>query len=309
MTHDLGSHMAFEFYARDKYQFGVDVIQNIGPYGYLSYPYDYSGILGTQKVLFGIMFGLAAAWYALEARKYFSSMAAKAVWFLAIFLTLVPRYQELDPVGNLFVLLAGHQLLLGDRGRKGRVVSDAALCVFLGLFCMLKITEVMLTCLLVMLIVFERIRTRRFLDLACNLGCIGFTVALLWTVAGQKFSNVGAFVRGAMAFSNGYNEALATVGKPEMIWLGMTVLSLFAVFNFLRVLKFRTYWHRLPTSLFEGACLFLVWKHGHVRAGHEALFWAFIIQAAALLFMAHEAQFAEGEVKKRGRHPHGRKRT
>jgi hypothetical protein len=300
MTHDLGSHMAFEFYAHAKYQFGVDVIQNIGPYGYLSYPYDYSGILGTQKVLFGILFGLAAAWYALDARRYFSSTAGKAVWFLAIFLALVPRYEELDPLSNLFVLLAGHHLLLGDRGRKGRMVSDTVLCAFLGLFCLMKITEVMLTFLLVMLIAFERVRTRRFVDLACNLGCIGFTVLLLWLAAGQKISNAAEFVRGAMAFSKGYNESLANVGPPEMVWLGLTVLGLFVVVNILRVLKFRMYWHRLPTSLFESACLFLVWKHGYVRSGHEFMFWAFIVQAAALLFMAHEGELAQGGSGKPG---------
>ena len=110
-THDLGSHMSFEFYARAKSQFGVDVIQNVGPYGYLNYPYDYSGILPVPKLLFGILFGLAAAWYVLEARKYFFSTAAKTVWFLSVFLTIVPGSEELDPVSNLFILLAGHHLL------------------------------------------------------------------------------------------------------------------------------------------------------------------------------------------------------
>lgn len=289
MTHDLGSHMTFEYYAYNKAQWGVDVIQNVGPYGYLNYPYDYSGILPTPKLLFGIFFGLTLAWYALDARRYFYSTAGKIIWFLSMFLALVTRYEELDPISGLFMLLAAHQLLIFERDRPRRFVSDAVLCFFLGLMALMKSTNVMLVFALAILIVVERIRTRRFLDLACNLGCLGATTLGLWILAGQKISNAGAFMSGAAAFSKGYNEALSMAGRPEMVWLALVVVALFAAMNILRLVKFRTYHHRLLTAAFEAACLFIIWKHGHVRAGHEAYFWAFIIQAAPLLFMAHEA--------------------
>ena len=74
---------------------------------------------------------------------------------------------------------------------------------------------------------------------------------------------------------------------------GGAVLGAFAVVNILRVMKFRIYGHRLFTAFFECACLFVVWKHGHNRAGHEVMFWEFIIPAAPLLFMAHEAPMSE----------------
>ncbi len=292
-THDPGSHMAFEFYAHAKYHFGVDVIQNVGPYGYLNYPYDYSGILPVQKLVFGILFGLVMAWYVLDARRYFYSTAGKVIWILAIFLTLVPRFEELDPLCSIFILLAGHELLFFERDRPTRFFSDVVLCILLALLALMKSTNVMLVALLFVLIIVERVRTRRYLDLACNVGCIGITTCLLWTFAGQKFSNVPAFMRGAAAFSKGYNEALSFAGKPEMVWLALVVVGLFAAVNVLRVLKFQTYRHRLLTVIFETACFFIVWKHGHVRAGHEGFFWAFIIPAAPLLFLAHEAPDAE----------------
>ncbi len=287
-THDPGSHMAFEFYAKHKYQFGVDVVQNVGPYGYLSYPYDYSGILPMQKLLFGILFGLTLAWFALEARRYFFSTTGKVIWFLAIFLVLVPHYEELDPISELFILLAGHQLLLFGRDQPGRFVSDAVLCIFLGLLVLMKSTNVMLAGVLSVFIVVERLRTRRYLDLACNLGCLGISTCVFWALAGQKFSNVAAFMRGAAVFSKGYNEALSHAGYPEMVVLGLMPPTLFAVVNVLRILKFRIYGPRLLTSVFEAACIFVVWKHGHVRSGHEGFYWAFVIPAAPLLFLAHE---------------------
>jgi hypothetical protein len=292
-THDPGSHMAFEFYAKHHYQFGVDVVQNVGPYGYLSYPYDYSGILPTQKLMFGILFGLALAWFALEARRYFFSPAGKIIWFLGIFLALTPRYEELDPISELFVLLAGHQLLLHGRGRPGRFVSDAVLCVILSLLALMKSTNVMLVSVLAMFIVVERVRTRQFLDLLCNIGCLGIATCAFWLLAGQKFSNVAAFMRGAAAFSKGYNEALSHAGYPEMVLLGLVPPALFAAVNILRVLKLRIYSQRLLTSVFEAACVFVVWKHGHVRSGHEGFYWAFVIPAAPLLFLAHEKPLPE----------------
>ena len=69
------------------------------------------------------------------------------------------------------------------------------------------------------LVVAERIRTRRWLDLACSAGAFGVTASVLWFLAGQRASNVAAFVSGAIAFSKGYNEALSFAGKPEMVWL------------------------------------------------------------------------------------------
>jgi hypothetical protein len=286
--HDTGSQMSFEFYARAKYQFGLDVIQNVGPYGYLQYPHVYSGILPAQKLVFGIAFGLVAAWFALGARRYFSTTAGQVVWFLAIFLQLVTADEQLDPISDLLILMAGHHLLMSDGRGALRYIQDAVLCVFLGLMFLLKSTNVLVLGMLMLLVIFERVRTRRFLALAGNLGCFVITALLLWIHAGQKISNAAAFMRGAMEFSKGYNEALYMIGQVEMVWLALVVLALFALINLLRVWRFRTYWHRLPTSVFEAACLYIIWKHGYVRADHAALFWSFMLPAAPLLFLAHE---------------------
>jgi hypothetical protein len=292
--HDLGSQMSFEFYARAKYQFGLDVIQNVGPYGYLQYPNAYSGILPTQKLVFGIMFGLVVAWFALEARRYFATRAGQVTWFLGLFFAMVMPSEELDMVTDIFIFLAAHHLLISARKGALKFIMDAVLSVFLGLLFLLKSTNVLLIGLLLALVVVERIRTRRFLDLAWNLGCVGITALALWIHAGQKVSNAASFMRGAMAFSKGYNEALSTIGKPQMVWLGLIVLALFAAINLLRVWQFRAYWHRLTTSVFEAACLFIIWKHAYVRAGHEVFLWSTMIPASPLLFLAHERPSAAG---------------
>jgi len=297
MTHDLGSDMSFEFYAKAKYQFGRDVIQNVGPYGYLQNPHSYSGILPTQKLLFGVLFGMTVAWFALGARRYFATTTAKAVWFLTLFFTLVLSQEQLDPICDLFALLAGHHLLLSDRTRGRRFIEDAVICVVFGLLILMKITNLMTFGLLLMLVAVERVRTRQFVDLACNLACLGVSTVLLWLLAGQKFSNVFAFMRSAKEFSKGYNEALATYGNPVTVWLGVIVIIAFVAFNALRFLQWHKYSRRLTTTVFEAGCIFVIWKHGYVRSDHGGFFWASILTAAPLLFLAHERPLSGGSPK------------
>ena len=241
-----------------------------------------------------MLFGLTVAWFALAARRYFATTTAKAVWFLTLFFTLVLSQEQLDPICDLFLLLAAHHLLLSDRTHRRRFIEDAVMCVFFGLLVLMKITNLMVICLLLMLVAVERVRTRQFKDLACHIGCFGGSVVLLWLVAGQKLSNIPAFMRGAKEFSKGYNEALATFGNPVTVWLGVIAIMTFVVFNVLRFLQWRTYSRRLTTTLFEAGWIFVIWKHGYVRSDHGGFFWASILTAAPLFFLAHERPFSGG---------------
>jgi hypothetical protein len=293
-THDRGSRMSFEYYAHARYQFGVDVIQNIGPYGYLQFPRDYSGILPAQKFLFGIVFALILAWLALSARLYFSSLPAKIIWFLAIILAPIPAGEDLDQLIYLFILLSANHLLLADRSKPAGFILDAIICVFLALLCLMKSTNTMLIGLLMVLVVFQRMRGRQYLHLACNLGIFWIATLVLWVLAGQKLPNFPQFMRGAMLFSSGYNEAMALVvaDESQLVSLALAMIGLFVAVNVFRFRHFRKYFFRLPLTVFEAACLFIVWKHGFVRADHAIYFWYFAMSAGPLLFLAHEGLLA-----------------
>jgi hypothetical protein len=187
----------------------------------------------------------------------------------------------------LFILLCAHHLLLSDRSRSSRFLLDAFLCLFMGLLCLMKSTNTMLIGLLMALVVFDRLRNRRYLDLACNLGGVTVVACLLWILAGQKVCHFPQFMRGAMIFSSSYNEALALPAQTQLIYLGLVAIALFALANALRLWQFRLYQFRLPVTVFEAACLFIAWKHGYVRHG-GFIFWLFVISASPLLFLAHE---------------------
>ena len=76
--------MSYELDAKHGYQFGVQVIQNVGPYGYLQFPDLYSGLLATQKVIFIIAFAAIFSAMVLLASRYFATPLALALWLLPV---------------------------------------------------------------------------------------------------------------------------------------------------------------------------------------------------------------------------------
>ena len=50
-SHDLGSQACIDYWVEKKVQFGVDLIQNVGPLGGLSYPTLFSGYDAKEKML------------------------------------------------------------------------------------------------------------------------------------------------------------------------------------------------------------------------------------------------------------------
>ena len=79
-SHDLGGYLCNEFYVQHGYQFGVDTVQNTGPYGYLHYMRDYAGTLVGSKVIFAVAFAAMFSVMILSACKYFATRSAVVLW-------------------------------------------------------------------------------------------------------------------------------------------------------------------------------------------------------------------------------------
>jgi hypothetical protein len=297
--HDAGSHLSFEFYAQQHYQFGVDVIQNVGPYGYLQYPRDYSGLLPLRKLAFQVAFGLLCAGLTIRARRYFASAVAKVLFIGAIVFAppSLPGYGDFDPVVYLFLLLAAHHLLTRDRYGSPPLL-DAATLLALAVVSLMKTTNLALVGWLMTLVVLQRLRTRRFAGAAGDAATFVIAFLLLWMLAGQHLSNLGAFAYGAFAFTTGYNEMMMAGGLPHegaLLALALGVIGVFAVCNLWRLARGQAGLARIPLTLFEASCLFVVWKHAFVRADHAIYFAHFAVSASALLFLAHEARRTPAE--------------
>ena len=51
VDHFYSSIHMFEYAFSNRFQFGIDIIDNVGPYGYLHYPYIYTGGAYWTKTL------------------------------------------------------------------------------------------------------------------------------------------------------------------------------------------------------------------------------------------------------------------
>ena len=56
LNHDAGSVALLDFWAKNNFSYGNEIIQNVGPFGFLIYPYQYTGLLDEERYFFTIFF-------------------------------------------------------------------------------------------------------------------------------------------------------------------------------------------------------------------------------------------------------------
>ena len=219
-SHDLGSQMSYEFYARHGYQFGVDVIQNVGPYGYLQFPAVYSGLLTTRKVIFLVAFAAIFSAMVLLASRYFATPLALALWLLPVvtmqfaigpLIDSLPLgtgvFSVLDSIFYLFLLLAGHHLLTRERDGFS-VFFDMLLLVLLALISLTKGTNLMLVAAIMAVTLLQDLKHKMPRRAPCEAGCFAAAVVLFWLLARQRLANFPRFLLGFLSFSKGYSETM-----------------------------------------------------------------------------------------------------
>ncbi|MES2206989.1 MAG: hypothetical protein V4525_09370 [Pseudomonadota bacterium] len=114
---------------------------------------------------------------------------------------------------------------------------------------------------------------------------------IIWVACGQTFGNLIDFWQGSIAFSKGYAENMA---KYEPI--SIRVIGIFTVLCALSTIVIKNFYHvknlssgfflsRIGLVAIEGIIVFIIWKHGFVRAdGHMLTFLRFFACAYPLLF-------------------------
>lgn len=292
-TCDLGGQMAFDYCAKNRYQVGIDIVHIIGPYGFLQYPHTYSGFLVAEKAVFGIFFGAMFSLLVLRACRYFSGRLAQGIWLLAVIPTAIPA----DPGGAgpdvlyyLTILMAAHHLLTRDRYASSRLF-DLVLLTLLTLLALTKGTNLILVTLLMGALVCWHVQRRRYRAIAWEYGAVGAAFLVFWVLAGQHLENIPRFLLGMFSITSGYNEAMAlsVPGSEYLVGLALGVWAVFFAATAVRLWFFRRFLERALLIGFEFALLFLVWKHGYIRADQHLMhFWTFVPAASVLWFIAHE---------------------
>lgn len=297
IDHDLSSSASLDYFATQRIQFGTDLVQNVGPLGWVHYGYAYAGFAHAPELALKSLIRVALAMLVLWACTRFRNWPVRAVWLLA-FVVLLPIESETlsldanEVCAYLSAYLSG-LVLLGISKDRGSVLRAVPVLLFLAFLALMKHTLLMVSAFIVLAVVLERLRHREGRTaLALVLGYV-CSLCLIWVLSGQRLANLPLFGLGVVRFTGGYNEAMALPAVAPSTSLGLVVLGSLAALILLRVLR-RT--QSTAKTVIDAFFLFVVWKHAFVRADaeHVMIFFHAAVFLALLFGLAFEWPRKEG---------------
>jgi hypothetical protein len=254
-------------------QFGTEITFSYGPLGFLLTPY-WSPSVPWLRIGTDIALALAVA-----AGICLAVWRTGLLWRCITISTFTLLAANADPRSELLVfagLLCWGLLCLACSGPPLilALIGFISLVVFASLA---KITLLFpaalslgaLTCLFFL-------SGKPRIALGLLLGCLALFV-LTWMVLGQNLFNLGSFLVRGFVISAGYTQTMWAEPFPSMLLPGiLTVLltgSVIGVRSWTAVTsKERNhFWQRIVLLIWLLGLLFIIWKHGFVRAGRDHL--------------------------------------
>jgi len=274
-AHDAGSQAAYEYWTLHGYAYGRDIIQNVGPLGFVSFPTIYTGFLDEIKLLINIVLTGTLILLLWDRSK------ALPVSLRIAFLVCAALFAVGDVMFYLLFLMVAHYLMSAIRLKTVLVAT-----MLLSLLALAKGSLFFIALFVVMAAVVNSMVFSRRIDLA-TATVTGFSVWIMtfWMLAGQSPSDFPEFAYGMVSFSSGYNGAMAIFEPRDVQISGFVALLGSALPSLWRALGSArngagAAWmsqHVLFAAV-ECFILFVVWKHGFVRADmHISIFFCYVL--------------------------------
>ena len=269
-THDSSSSASFEYYAAKKVQFGTELYQNVGPFGYAHYSGEYAGYLHWEKILLKNLSRLTLLILICWMLRSLNNLFAQFSLIITLFAPyIISNYPDLmDNFAYLTIYLMAFWLLRNPSSWLQWLLRFSG-WFFLAFISLNKNIFFMVVCCIVPVIIFQNIIRRRLIVGVTDTAIFIVSLAATWTLAGQRLVNLPDFALGIFAFTSGYNEAFAIATHPLPLISGIIVLSLFStvmIFN---------WWHgdkkEFGHIVIGYLLVFILWKHGFVRADEHIL--------------------------------------
>jgi hypothetical protein len=294
-SHDAGSQAAQEYWTLHKFSYGTDIIQNVGPLGFLSYPAIFTGFLDVPKLLINIFLTICLIFLLWKCSKILP-VATRIVFLIFAGFFIIG-----DVTFYLLMLLVSYQLMSATKIRFGLLAA-----LILALLALAKGDLFFIALFIILAAVVNSILARRFIfAFSTSAGFIIFLMAF-WKLAGQSLAGFPAFVYSMISFSSGYNEAMTIFESRPMqiagviVLLGSMVPILWRGIHSVRSIQtdIPGWGRQLLISATEFFILVVVWKHGFVRAdGHVTIFFQYILVSSIWTFFRKEAPVNNSDVR------------
>ena len=290
--HDFSSHLSFDYFSAEGFRYGVEVINNVGPLGFLEYPTSYTGLHNTARLISQYVLAAVFALMALHSQRYFSTPARATAW---IVLGCVLMEGCKFP---LYLLLAGHYLLTREQYGHNRVL-DLVVPILLAFMALMKSTYVPLAGAILGLYTVTRVWRGQWRGPLVAGGLFLFAFVAGWVLTGQRPPDLLAYLHATLLFAGGYNEVMGMDEHYVDTIRGVVALLLVVVVHIERWRRGDLKYLTNGLFLFEAFWLFVAWKHGFIRADDHMWqnFYSLFLVASPLLFLAHYPAPADTDTK------------
>lgn len=186
--HDLGSQASFDYFAEEDFQYGKEVINNIGPYGYLHYSAMYSGIYYYKKLIPNLFLAAIAAILVSVVSWRIRGFLPKVLFLIAVF-----GYSNSELFPGLILFLIGLVLLCLQSENRFNYFVTTSLLIVAALLSLAKSTNTFFSIGVLGVFAAYCMLNRLYRLLAVSIFSFGAGVVFWWLLAGQKISNLSSF--------------------------------------------------------------------------------------------------------------------
>ena len=265
---------ALGYFAEKQMQFGPEVMFTYGPLGYLV-PEIYDGTFFKRKLvselLSKLLITLVLVRIALRLPYLSRAFFLSSVWILA------PRFGNSYPEVLFYFSIAAASPIL-SRNDRWRNYFFAPLLVFLSFVSLIKLT-LLVSSLLVVLLLSVYWAMKRNWKLCLSIPAVFAALILLsWAMAGQKWMNFPTWIFTSTEVASGYQQCMGIDPEPGVLLLALAVVSVVLYLFGVSVYALRKNLSACIPLLCLAASYWLSWKHGFIRADdHVNLFFGFCL--------------------------------
>lgn len=273
VTHFFSSHHLFEYASHHGFRYGIDIIDNVGPYGYLHYPYTYAGNVYWTKIIWFALVCSIYAYYANSLIEKFQTLPEKLIFlFVVVFFPLRINFpwSSFEAIPRLAVLFSALYFFTDSKEKKAW--HEAIPIVFNGFFYAFLILEkasnVYYLMLIVMVLSLHWLVQKKWHNIFWLCGSVISGVLLFWLAAGQPFSGLLNYFKSMQFFIDSYQNIMPQPMNMRDFYYGICYcisVGIILLMRFITSFYLAPSWSEFFRSILIAALVFLVWKHGMLR--------------------------------------------
>lgn len=289
-NHSLGSELGYDYWYKNGFQWGSDIIQNIGPLGWMHFPQSYTGIMDIENAVCTILFSLLLInLMGLQAirQKYILYFVIPIYGIVQSLKVSIDFTMPAEVNHYLLVLFIAYQLFISTN-----ILVITFLVAVIALLSLGKGMFLFIGMFTIVIIGIYYLQQKKFKQCYTTILTYVISMMVFWIgLADQKLANFLLFVQSSIEFSKGYNDSLSGYNEDIFYYKWTSIILMLiciAIFSSrilggllisFRSCNFNRFSPIVLLTLLEAFILFACWKHAIVSSAtyHSMVFILFCI--------------------------------